>query len=81
MHLRHSFFLVDIIKATAPRHFFLRLSLEREEAEDLIKQHGGRVTATVTNKTVKFFFLDVFEAFCCHLRAIDMALCTEFSSL
>ncbi|KAK1271080.1 hypothetical protein QJS04_geneDACA012932 [Acorus gramineus] len=29
-------------------------SLEREEAEDLIKRHGGRVTGSVSKKTVKF---------------------------
>lgn len=27
-------------------------SLEREEAEDLIKRHGGRVTGSVSKKTV-----------------------------
>ena len=27
-------------------------SLEREEAEDLIKRHGGRVTTSVSKKTV-----------------------------
>jgi len=26
--------------------------LEREEAEDLIKRHGGRVTGSVSKKTV-----------------------------
>lgn len=37
-------------------------SLEREEAEDLIKRHGGRVTSAVSKKTVinilKIFILD-----------------------
>jgi BRCT domain type II-containing protein len=35
-------------------YFFLFLiySLEREEAEDLIKRHGGRVTGSVSKKTV-----------------------------
>lgn len=27
-------------------------SLEREEAEDLIKRHGGRVTGSISKKTV-----------------------------
>lgn len=27
-------------------------SLEREEAEDLVKRHGGRVTGSVSKKTV-----------------------------
>lgn len=32
-----------------PLHIY---SLEREEAEDLIKRHGGRVTTSVSKKTV-----------------------------
>ena len=33
-------------------------SLEREEAEDLIKRHGGRVTGSISKKTVfSYFFL------------------------
>ena len=31
-------------------------SLEREEAEDLIKRHGGRITSAVSKKTVSFIF-------------------------
>lgn len=29
------------------------ISLEREEAEDLIKSHGGRITSAVSRKTVR----------------------------
>lgn len=32
-------------------------SLEREEAEDLIKRHGGRVTGSVSKKTVRYTLL------------------------
>ena len=32
-------------------------SLEREEAEDLIKRHGGRVTGSVSKKTVTKIYL------------------------
>lgn len=35
-------------------------SLEREEAEDLIKRHGGRVTGSVSKKTVCPFCLYLF---------------------
>ncbi len=31
-------------------------SLEREEAEDLIKRHGGRVTGSVSKRTVISYF-------------------------
>lgn len=34
-------------------------SLEREEAEDLIKRHGGRVTGSVSKKTVIIVIIDV----------------------
>lgn len=33
----------------------LLASLEREEAEHLIKSHGGRVTGSVSKKTVRIF--------------------------
>lgn len=35
-------------------------SLEREEAEDLIKRHGGRVTGSVSKKTVCLFHVYIF---------------------
>ena len=35
-------------------------SLEREEAEDLIKRHGGRVTGSVNKKTVSYCFYTIF---------------------
>ena len=36
-------------------------SLEREEAEDLIKRHGGRVTGSISKKTV----ISLFYSFVC----------------
>lgn len=36
---------------------FLIFSLEREEAEDLIKRHGGRITSAVSKKTVMSYSL------------------------
>lgn len=38
-------------------------SLEREEAEDLIKRHGGRVTGSVSKKTVLYFSILLFLGF------------------
>lgn len=34
-------------------NFYIFFSLEREEAEDLIKRHGGRVTGSISKKTVR----------------------------
>lgn len=44
--------LVCLIHLVAAFALFLISSLEREEAEDLIKRHGGRVTGSVSKKTV-----------------------------
>lgn len=45
-------------------------SLEREEAEDLIKRHGGRVTGSVSKKTVNsllyYFYLSKEEKVLAH---------------
>lgn len=38
-------------------------SLEREEAEDLIKRHGGRVTGSVSKKTVIPIIYLIFDWF------------------
>ncbi|KAG6789126.1 hypothetical protein POTOM_005216 [Populus tomentosa] len=38
-------------------------SLEREEAEDLIKRHGGRVTGSVSKKTVIYISILLFLGF------------------
>jgi BRCA1 C Terminus (BRCT) domain len=42
--------------------YLLNVSLEREEAEDLIKRHGGRVTGSVSKKTVNHDH----DGFCCY---------------
>lgn len=51
---------------------FYSSSLEREEAEDLIKRHGGRVTGSVSKKTVitviiQSYYCFIVGLFCSYL--------------
>ena len=49
------------------------ISLEREEAEDLIKRHGGRITGSVSKKTVisRYFF---FPSSCKDIASLLLTL-------
>lgn len=45
-------FLIETMPRISYHKFIYTCSLEREEATDLIKRYGGRVTGSISKKTV-----------------------------